>query len=372
VLVCRAVVAKRRKPTIGYLTGDWAWGTEPLQPNGCAWYRCKLPADELNKRGWFATVGFPGFNPQRGFGMVVPEDRAIHGWDIIVFKLLMQREVLEAMPAAQEMGQKIVVDVDDWFDGLHITNRAYEATDPKKNPNNNREIYAQIIMQANAVITSTPFLFDYYAAKSDNVFLVRNGIDIQRWKKREIKMNHRLKLGWVGATPWRSNDLETLSSFIGPYLTSRKMGFHHSGHTGNDLSLRANRQLGIPDSITRMSPLVPIMSYPRLFEYFDIGIIPLNNVPFNHAKSFIKGLEYAAAGIPFITSYSPEYKYLADNGIGRVAYTPDDWIYHLDELRDLQTRKDEIEENYERLQEFTMAKRGEDWDATMRVILEKI
>lgn len=362
---------KRRKPTIGYLTSDWAWGTDPLQPNGCAWYRCKLPADQLNKRGWFATVGFPGFNPQRGFGMVVPGDKAVHGWDIIVFKLLMQREVLEAMPLAQKMGQKIVVDVDDWFDGLAVTNRAYQATDPKTNPDNNRDIYAQIIMQADAVITSTPFLFDYYAAKRDNVFMVRNGIDIERWKPRTPRTNHRLRLGWVGATPWRSGDLETLSSFIGGYLVDRKIGFHHSGHTEGG-AVPANRQLGIPDNITRTLPLVPIMSYPKLFEPIDIGMVPLNNVPFNHAKSFIKGLEYAAAGVPFISSYSPEYKLLADQGIGRVAYTPDDWVYHLDELRQTQLRRDEIGHNLEMLQNFTMAKRGDDWDATMRVILEKI
>ena len=362
---------KKQKPTIGYLTGDWAWGTEPLQPNGCAWYRCKLPADELNKRGWFATVGFPGFNPQRGFGMVVPGDKAVHGWDIIVFKLLMQREVLESMPLAKKMGQKIVVDIDDWFDGLAATNRAHQTTDPKNNPDNNREIYAEIIMQADAVITSTPFLYEHYAAKRKNVFLVRNGIDIDRWKPRVPRMNHRLKLGWVGATPWRSKDLETLSPFLGKYLISRGVGFHHSGHTLNGAPL-ANRQLGIPDRISKTLPLVPILSYPKLFQPIDIGVVPLNDIPFNHAKSYIKGLEYAAAGVPFVSSYSPEYQLLSEQGIGRIARTPEDWIYHLDELLKTGVRRDEVGHNLEMLQNFTMAKRGDDWDATMRVILENL
>jgi hypothetical protein len=363
-------VQKPKKPTIGYLTGDWAWGTDPLQPNGCAWYRCKLPSDELNKIGWFSTVGFPGYNPKRGFGMVVPGDKAVHGWDVIVFKLLMQKEVLKNMSAAQKMGQKIVVDVDDWFDGLAKTNRAYEATDPKKNPDNNREIYAEIIMQADAVITSTPFLYDYYAAKRDNVYMVRNGIDLPRWTKRRPRMNHRLKLGWVGATPWRSEDLEQLSPWIGNYLLSRKMSFHHSGHTNNGAPLAAD-QLGIPRNITRTSPLVPILSYPKLFENIDIGIIPLNDVPFNYAKSFIKGLEYAAAGVPFVSSYSPEYAYLSEQGIGRIAHTPEEWIYHLDELRDMSLRKDEIDHNLEMLKNFSMEARASDWDAAFKQILEQ-
>jgi hypothetical protein len=363
-------VKKPKKPTIGYLTSDWAWGTNPLQPNGCAWYRCKLPADELIKHGWFAALGFPGFNPKRGFGMVIENERAVHGWDIIVFKLLMQRDVLEAMPLAQKMGQKLVVDIDDWFDGLAETNRAYKTTDPKNNPDNNREIYAQIIMQADAVITSTPFLFDYYAKKRDNVFLVRNGIDLPRWKKRIPKMNHRLKVGWVGATHWRSQDLEQLSGFLGDYLADRKLYFHHSGH--HEHAPRANRQLGVPDRISRTMPMTPILGYPRLFDPIDIGIIPLNNIPFNHAKSFIKGLEYAAAGVPFVSSYSPEYQYLADSGIGRIAHTPDDWVYHLDELKVTSIRKDEIEHNIEMLEQFSMEKRGADWNETFKVILEKI
>jgi hypothetical protein len=360
-----------KKPSIGYLTSDWAWGTDPLQPNGCAWYRCKLPADQLAKRGWITALGLPGFNPKSGFGMIIDDGKALHGWDIIVFKLLMKKEILDYLPLALEMGQKIVVDVDDWFEGLSPTNRAYQSTDPTTNPDENRAIYAEIIQKATAVITSSPFLYEFYKQKRKNVYLVRNGIDADRWKKRAGKMNHRLRLGWVGATPWRSGDLETLSPWIGEYLSSRRMYFHHSGHTENGAA-RACDQLGISPNISRTQPLVPINIYPKLFEHIDIGIVPLNNIHFNHAKSFIKGLEYAAAGVPFVSSYSPEYEYLSEKGIGRVAYNQDDWIYHLDELRNQQTRRDEIEHNYEILKDFTMEARADEWDAVMTEIREKL
>lgn len=325
--------------------------------------------DQLKKFGWVTGLGFPGFNQEKGFGLIIDDGKIIHGWDIIVFKLLMQREVLEYMPRAKELGQTIVVDIDDWFDGLSPTNRAYEATDPKKHPNNNRELYSEIIMRADAVITSTPFLHQYYSNKRDNVYMVRNGIDLPRWQQRKITSNHRLKIGWVGATPWRSGDLEQLAPFIGPYLQSRRLMFHHSGHTGGGAPTAAE-QLGIPNNLVKTLPLVPILSYPQLFQPIDIGIIPLNNVQFNHAKSFIKGLEYAAAGIPFISSYSPEYEYLANEGeIGRVAYTEDDWIYHFDELRDKQLRIDEIEHNLEKLKDFTMDARGPEWNTVFHQIL---
>lgn len=359
------------KPTVGFLTTDWAWGTEPLQPNGCAWYRCVLPGVELEKRGWVCGVGIPAFNDRDGFGMVTGHGKAVHGWDIIVFKLIMHKDALDNLSRAQDMGQKIVVDVDDFFDGLEPTNRAYEATDPLKYPDNNREIYAEIIRRSFAVITSTQFLFDYYSKIHNNVFLIRNGIDMNRYQNinRHRRQHHKTKIGWVGATPWRSGDLEILSPFMNNYLVSRNVRFHHSGHVGGGNSLPEKMKLD-PRLVT-LSNLCPISDYPKLFGPIDIGLVPLNDVPFNHAKSFIKGLEYAAAGIPFIASPAPEYEYLFDMGIGRIARDESDWMYHLDELLNKDLRKDEAELNKEKLTAFSMSTMGNSWDQTMKFILEQ-
>ena len=353
--------------TVGFLSGDWAWGTTPLQPNGCTWYRCTLPINELMKHHWVCGLGFPGFTHERGFGIIRNDNKIVQGWDIVVFKLLMQRSVLEFIPRAKELGQITVVDVDDFFDGLHPTNKAFAGTDPEKNKDSNREIYKQIILSADAVITSTPFLYDHYANLRNNVYLVRNGIDAARWKPRKRRMHARTTVGWVGATPWRSNDLEQLTPWFSKYINSRRLRFHHSGHTTD--APAAHTLLGLRSDISSQYPLVPILSYPQLFQPIDIGIVPLNNIPFNHAKSFIKGLEYAAAGVPFVSSYSPEYQYLADNGIGRIATTEDEWIYHLDELRVESIRADEIAHNLEMLKKFTIEKRGEEWDVVLKKIL---
>lgn len=361
---------KTRKPTIAFITGDWSWGTDPLQPNGCAWYRCKLPLDELKKHKWVTGLGFPGFSHEKGFGLIINDGQIIHGWDIIVFKLLMQKQVLECMDRAKELGQKIIVDVDDWFNGLAKTNQAYAITDPKNNPENNREIYAEIIKKSDGIITSTPFLFNYYSKIHKNVYMVRNGIDIKRWPPIKLPFRKRQTIGWVGATPWRSNDLEQLNPWFSDYLKNNHFRFHHSGATFQSTSVA--EILSISPKYFRQTPLVPILSYPYLFAPIDIGIVPLNNIEFNHAKSFIKGLEYAAAGVPFISSYSPEYQYLADNGIGRIANTQDEWIAHFDELKNLQVRRDEIAHNYELLENFSMQKRGVEWDETFRKILEKV
>lgn len=353
--------------TIGFLTLDWAWGTKPLQPNGCAWYRCLLPMKELEKYGWRVGMGFPQINDQYGFGVVLGDNKAVHGWNIVVLKLIMLGDVADAIPAAQSVGQKIVVDVDDFFEELATTNRAYETTDPKRDPKNNRQHYLRTIEMADAVITSTPFLYDYYSKKRKNVFLVRNGIDIGRWTRRKDKAMRVPTIGWVGATPWRSGDLEQLNPFLGPYLKQKGLKFHHSGHTVN--APLAATQLGVNVNFVSTAPMRSIAEYPLMFKDIDIGIVPLNNIPFNQAKSFIKGLEYAAAGVPFIASPSEEYVYLEEEMVGRIARNKDEWLGHFDELLDPKVRKDDIELNYEIVKEkFTMTSRGEDWDQVMEQI----
>jgi len=359
-------------PTVCFLTFDWAFGTDPLEPNGCAWYRCYLPMKELEKHGWGTGIGFPGYNKDHGFGLLIPDDRAIHGWDIIVFKLIMLKSVADKVDEARANGQKIVVDIDDWFEGLEKSNLAYKMTDPSRNPENNKEHYMKIIDSADAIITSTPFLYDFYKneKKVKNIFLVRNGIDIDRWQPRNDHARWLPTVGWVGATPWRSMDLETLAPFFGSYLEENRLQFHHSGNIIN--APKASDQLGIPKNVkVTFEPMQPITKYPQIFRKIDIGLVPLNNVLFNHAKSAIKGLEYAAAGVPFIASYSPEYEILEELGVGRVAHSGAEWMAHLNELLDPKTRKEEVDKNYENLKlTQTMECRGKDWDTVMREIAE--
>jgi glycosyltransferase involved in cell wall biosynthesis len=359
-----------KNPNISFLTFDWSWGTKPLQPNGCGWYRCLLPSRELKKHQWGTGMGFPGFNESFGFGLMVEDEKAIHGWDIIVFKLIMHQRVLEEMHKAKAMGQIIVVDIDDWHDGLEKTNRAYDVTDPEKSPENNRDIYNKIIALADAIVVSTPFLGDYYSKFNDNVFMVRNGIDLDRWKRNKVNFVDKPTIGWVGATPWRSSDLESVADSVGSFINSNGLKFHHSGHLQTNAAHAAD-QLGISADSTTTLPLVPILDYPKLFAPIDIGIVPLNDVQFNHAKSFIKGLEYVAAGIPFISSWSPEYEFMASYGVGRVARNKSEWDYHLNELMDPSMRKDEVEENLANVKNlFTMEKRGAEWNHVYRSILE--
>lgn len=356
-------------PTVAFMTFDWTHGAKTLEPNGCAWYRCMLPMFELRKHGWDAGIGMPGWNDKHGFGMLLPDKGAIHGWDILVLKLIMLKSVADKIDEAKAMGQKIVVDIDDWFDGLEKSNMAYQITDPTHNPVSNREHYRTIIDKADALITSTPFLYDYYSKTHDNVFMVRNGIDAARWFKKNDHVGSMPTVGWVGATPWRSKDLELMrTKGFGAWLDRNRLAWHHSGHVTG--SAEAWKQAGVYETTKHTQQgMAPISQYPNLFKKIDIGIVPLSDVGFNHAKSYIKGLEYAAAGVPFVASNLPEYQLLADAGVGRVADSAKEWQENLSLLIDPKQRKEDRERNLAGIEQFSMDVTGLEWDRVMREIL---
>jgi len=327
--------------SVGFVSTDWSQVDGQIVPNGCTWYRCILPSHELLKSGIKSAVGLIQIHENRGFGVGGIGVQKVGTHKIIVMKVIMHKLVRDHIKKAQKYGQKIVVDIDDLFDEIHESNMAHGSTDPTKNKDNNRVIYSEIIEASDALICSTPFIAEHYKAMFPRkpIFVIRNSIDAGRWIPFN-SVERQPIIGWLGATPWRSLDLEQLSGFFNEYLESRNAKFHHSGYL--KWAPLAHNKLGIKDAKrVTVSPMVPLMELPQTYANFDIGIVPLNDIPFNRAKSFIKGLEYAAAGIPFVASALPEYEYLSACGIGTIASNKREWFDALDSLLDAGKREKE-------------------------------
>jgi O-antigen biosynthesis protein len=341
--------------SVGFISQDWSPSGNFSYPNGCTWYRCFHPAIAISKFGGMSHVGWLSMVGGRVGIKVGPpiygKSEIYSGYKILVFKLPMHVANIQAVEISKSLGVKVVVDIDDWFDNLPDTNRAKQQTDPEKNKENNRDVYFKIIEMADALICSTMFLYDFYKSKYPNkpIFMIRNSIDMNRWPPRKVGRTLPV-IGWVGATPWRSQDLEQLSPFFNEYLESRKNNFHHAGHIPN--APVASELLQIKSKKTTIEPMRPLTQLPEMFKNIDIGIVPLNNIEFNHAKSYLKGLEYVAAGVPFVASWSPEYQLLADAGVGRIATTKNDWFNHLDELQEYVIRDNEADDNRRIVREY--------------------
>lgn len=347
-------------PSVAFASTDWSPLGKQFVPNGCTWYRCILPSRILKAMGWEAKVGRPGVDENHGWGVQVESGMYV-GFDVTVLKLMMHKVALAVTAEMQRMGRRIGVDVDDFHQGLHVENHASRATDPRLHPESNRGWYEQLIRQADFVTVSTEFLAEHYSRRCREVHLVRNGVDWHRFPQRDVT---KPVLGWVGATPWRSGDLEMLASWLPQFVKDTGVGVHHSGAIPHDPRSFSHRA-GV--ALTSSAPMQLIGSYPKMLDGFSIGLVPLNPIPFNEAKSYIKGLEYAASGIPFVASDTYEYRILAEAGVARIARTPDEWRDHVTELLDVDVRVAEGQRIREIVKEqFSIERQGEAWATAIR------
>lgn len=324
-------------PRVGWISEDWVTNGTHLVPGGCTYYRCLMPSNATPG----APVGKPAFTSAAGFGVRINNQQAVFGLDTVVFKLVMHKWIPKQMRIAQDLGQRIIVDIDDHFDGLHEANQAFHTTDPARNRASNREHLREIIKQADLVTVSTPFLADYYADKARDVRLIRNGVNPRQFTPVK-HADGRPIIGWAGATAWRSNDLEGLRSWLPSFLQENEVFFMHAGHESGKPTFAELTGVN-PDLIVTV-PMQPLPKYADMLA-FDIGIVPLAAIDFNRAKSSIKGLEYSLAGIPWVADPMPEYERLTQMGVGRVARSTSEWVEHLTALLDYRTRKREARVN---------------------------
>jgi hypothetical protein len=85
----------------------------------------------------------------------------------------------------------------------------------------------------------------------------------------------------------------------------------------------ARARLGLPEEPDEVPWIMDVDAYATAVgEVFDVGVAPLRIDRFNTAKSWLKGLEFAARGVYFVRSPSAEYERL---GLGMRARSPRDW-----------------------------------------------
>jgi glycosyltransferase involved in cell wall biosynthesis len=72
-----------------------------------------------------------------------------------------------------------------------------------------------------------------------------------------------------------------------------------------------------------------------VFEEFDIGIMPLTDVPYSRGKEGFKLKEYMAAGLPVVCSPIGYNRQIVEHGVvGFFAQSETDWVRHLKRLAD--------------------------------------
>lgn len=292
---------------------------------------------------------------------IMDDVRKMHDVDVVIMQRLMHDGLTNHINLARRAGQIIINDVDDWYWGLDPSNNAWKASHPQYNKKENVNFYKLIISASSLVTTSTPFLFEKMKVWNKNVLLLPNTVETKAFKKHDHTINSDVVIGWAGSTAHRSKDLQVLDAVLPSFNnTTTQISYLHAGH--HDTSPHFADEIGLPREKVRTLPMCDPEKYPEMFQ-MDIGIAPLRDFPFNHAKSEIKLLEYSASGIPWIGSALPSYKSLAKEfGMGRTAKNPHQWIQHLNALvSSRELRKEEGERLYELVKKRDVAIGGQKW-----------
>lgn len=259
--------------------------------------------------------------------------------DVVVMQRAMFEDIPDKIKLAQANGQIIVNDLDDWYWGLSTSNGAFAASHPKLNPGENINHYKRVLGASDYVTVSTKYLADRISRwVSCPIVVIPNFVDVAKFSPRKQSDDDVPTVGWVGSTGHRSGDLEVLAGLLLPLVESGKIRLHHSGDLASHPKFAD--LVKVPSDFVSTLPMVSPDDYPTLFQ-FDIGLVPLSDKPFNQAKSAIKGLEYAAAGVPFIASSTDEYQSLHENGIGFIAKKARSWTGLIESLRDPSYRKEQ-------------------------------
>lgn len=292
---------------------------------GCGWYRLRYPAQVAAANGVDVELrdAIPG---------LVAEDHstgrlhvhAIHesyDADVAVFQRPLKREVLETMAALQKAGVAVVVDMDDDFHALPKGHGARRDTAGLANPDANRLWLRRACEGADLVTVSTPALAERYGAHGRVRVLPNCVPEAMLTVEGKGWADGFLRVGWTGSTETHVGDLDVTGGGVGEAMAgcADRARFHVVG-TGR--GVREGLGLEAEPSATGW---VAFDRYPREYARLDIALVPLAPNRFNDAKSWLKGLEAAALGVPFIASPVADYRRLNREGAGWLVEEPTAW-----------------------------------------------
>lgn len=298
--------------------------------SGCGDYRVRLPAKAVNERFDQFDVRVEVSDHFDGDAVLTPDGIRIRRIDIPdgVDVVSIQRP-LKAQLAGAVMWLRnhrpdlgIAVDLDDDLANVPVSNSAYLGVHPKTSPEENYRWLRQGIALADVFTCSTPEIARIYGYDQSRTFVIRNAVPSAMLEHPSRAMSRTKKfpdddrvVGWAGSVATHVGDLETTSGALGDVVGAdvtdgRRVSFRNIGPPEG-----LAQALGLQERDVEASGwLTPDMYRVALGE-IDVGIVPLADTRFNRAKSYLKAIEFAAAGVPVIASKTPEHEFLRDQGM---------------------------------------------------------
>lgn len=279
------------------------WGND----SGSRHWRLTDPMKYMVKKGHQVLLSENGINEEE-----------VNWADVIVLQSCTDKDGIALIRKYQvEHGKKLVVECDD---GLELNDDSpfkqdHDRTDAKFVITRTMEI-------ADLITTTTDYLADQLRVYNDNVTVLPNTIDLDRWdvpyKKNE---SNQIRIGWAGSI----THLDDMKMIVEPIKKickefSKVQLIFIGDPRVSDLFK------GLPVELMQS---VPFDVWPSKLAsmQLDIGLAPLRNTYFNKCKSNIKWMEYSmahVAGVFSPTIYQLNNEHF-DGMYGQIAENEDQW-----------------------------------------------
>lgn len=200
--------------------------------------------------------------------------------------------------------------------------------------------------RADLVTCTTPALAERYA-RHGRVAVLPNLVPA-RYLEVDAPAHDGVVVGWGGSHATHVGDLESTGGGVARAVEETGARFHVIG-TG----IGVQRALGLAEEPSATG-WVELDEWPSALAALDVGVVPLAENRFSEAKSWLKGLEYAAVGVPFVASPRADYLRLHAEGLGVLVEEPTDWTAELRRLiEDDALRAERAEEGRETASSMT-------------------
>jgi len=309
---------RERRPAAASAAGPRlriAYVADPASPN--SWYRAIGPLFELARRG-------------HDIRQVVLRDGTfrvdlLDGCQILHIHRQHGETTRQLVKRAKRAGVAVVWDNDDDLSSVPKSDPAYRRHGGVRGA---RAIAAikQVVAAADLVTTPSTRLVELFRSYGGRrVELVENYADddlpLAR-RRRGSNGGETVTVGWVAGSEHRI-DVRQLPIRAALEQLLRRHRHVRVVTIGVGLDIRDDRYRHISH--------VPFAQLGGETTAFDVGIAPIADIPFNHARSNVKLKEYAAAGVPWLASPVGPYVGMGEAQGGRLV-ADDEWLAALDQL----------------------------------------
>jgi glycosyltransferase involved in cell wall biosynthesis len=192
-------------------------------------------------------------------------------------------------------------------------------------PQHNHKV-DQILKIAQVVVPGNEYLAAYARKFNANVHIIPTVVDTHKYQPPSERHPNdtRIVIGWIGTDPNRG-DLDPMQPIFN-WLGDRYP---------ESIVLRTvgRRPLEMKTSINIEFVRWTLKGSLSALQAFDIGIMPLDDTPWNRGKCGLKLIEYLAVGIPAVASpVGVNAEIIRDGETGFLAQNPNEWRVHLARL----------------------------------------